>query len=261
LHARGNAVEYLRAGGSGQLGEFLRAPRRIATAARVRQHQQRAFAFAIAFEERVQNVRLGISGTFGAGSGRRFLGCRFAMRVAIGHLDVAAGHHGRDRMLVNHLADLVAQQYHELVERFDRALQFDPVDQINRDRYMLAAQSVQKRILQGLALGHDLAPRNFIRPLVVGLLRTGARFHADRPSSISFCRSSAYVAGARPRNNPTALAATSPEPAPSGSNTRASTSPRSQVSWRLASWLVAKIARARNSCASVAPCRCCHAWR
>ncbi len=43
----------------------------------------------------------------------------------------ANGHHCRDRVLIDHLADGVFQKDNELVERLDRALQFDPVDQID----------------------------------------------------------------------------------------------------------------------------------
>ena len=40
-------------------------------------------------------------------------------------------HDCRDRVFVNHLADGVFQQDNELVERLDRALQFDTVDQVD----------------------------------------------------------------------------------------------------------------------------------
>ncbi|MOA66887.1 hypothetical protein D3C78_1938090 [compost metagenome] len=55
--------------------------------------------------------------------------------------------HGRNRVLVDHLADGVLQQHHELVERFDRALQLDPVDQIDRNRDLFFSQGVQVRVL------------------------------------------------------------------------------------------------------------------
>src|SRR5688572_4575749 len=97
------------------------------------------------------------------GSGRGFLarhlaGRRSGMTVA-GHLgatdaDVARRHDGRDRVLVDHLADRVAQQHDELVERLDGALQLDAVDEVDRDRDALAPQRIEERILQGLALGH-----------------------------------------------------------------------------------------------------------
>src|SRR6185437_15557173 len=69
-------------------------------------------------------------------------------------LDRTAGHHGRNGVLVHHLADLVAQQHHELVERLDDTLQLDAIDEINRNRHALAAQGIQERILQRLAFGH-----------------------------------------------------------------------------------------------------------
>jgi hypothetical protein len=54
---------------------------------------------------------------------------------------------GRDSVLVNHLADSVLQQNDELVERLDRALQFDTVYQIDRNPDLLFTQSVQVRVL------------------------------------------------------------------------------------------------------------------
>src|SRR3546814_15292062 len=79
-----------------------------------------------------------------------------AVLVVSGRLDVAATgshahvarrHHGRDGVFVDHLADGVAQQHHELVEGLDRALQLDAVDQVDRHRHALAPQRVQERIL------------------------------------------------------------------------------------------------------------------
>jgi len=45
--------------------------------------------------------------------------------------------HCRDSVLVNHLADGVFQQDHELVKRLDRALQLDTVDQIDGNPHFL----------------------------------------------------------------------------------------------------------------------------
>ena len=61
-------------------------------------------------------------------------------------------------MLVNHLGDGVAQQNHVLIERLDLALQFNPVDEIDGHRNMLATQGVEKWILQELAfiVAHDI---------------------------------------------------------------------------------------------------------
>ena len=61
-------------------------------------------------------------------------------------------------MLVNHLGDGVAKQDHVLVERFDLTLKLDAVDQINRNRNMLATQGVEKWVLQKLAfvIAHDI---------------------------------------------------------------------------------------------------------
>src|SRR5690606_12999422 len=72
----------------------------------------------------------------------------------------AVGNHGRDGVLVDHLADRVLEQHHELVERLDLPLQLDAVHQKNRYRDVLLAQGVQKRVLQRLPflLAHNSAP-------------------------------------------------------------------------------------------------------
>jgi hypothetical protein len=44
-------------------------------------------------------------------------------------MHVARRNDRRDRVFVYHLADIVFQQYHELVERLDLALQLDSVNQ------------------------------------------------------------------------------------------------------------------------------------
>jgi hypothetical protein len=61
-------------------------------------------------------------------------------------------------MFINHLGDGVTQQNHILIERLDLALQFNPVDEIDGDRNMLATQGVEKGILQELAfiVAHDI---------------------------------------------------------------------------------------------------------
>jgi hypothetical protein len=50
-------------------------------------------------------------------------------------------------MLVDHLGDGVAKQYDVLIERFDMPLQFDTVDQIDRDWNVLFSQGIQKWVL------------------------------------------------------------------------------------------------------------------
>ena len=61
-------------------------------------------------------------------------------------------------MFVNHLRHGIAKQNHILIEGFDLPLQFDPIDEINRNRNMLATQGVEKWILQELAfiIAHDI---------------------------------------------------------------------------------------------------------
>ena len=63
------------------------------------------------------------------------------------------GHDGRDGVLVDHLSHGVFKQDHVLIERLDVALQLDAIDQVNRDRDVLAPQNIQKRILKGLTFG------------------------------------------------------------------------------------------------------------
>src|SRR5688572_19943664 len=101
-----------------------------------------------------------VSGLFGLVRTLGLAAVLGGLHVAAARADahVARGHDGGDRVLVDHLADGVAQQDHELVERFDRALQLDAVDEVDRDRHAFAAQRVQERILQGLALGHGCFP-------------------------------------------------------------------------------------------------------
>jgi hypothetical protein len=62
--------------------------------------------------------------------------------MAIADAYIAAGHHGGDGVFIDHLAHLIAQQYHELIEGFDRALQLNAIDQVDGDRYALTAQCV-----------------------------------------------------------------------------------------------------------------------
>ena len=61
-------------------------------------------------------------------------------------------------MLVDHLGHSVAKQNHVLIERFDLALQFDPVDEINRNRNVLSTQGIEERVLKKLTfvIAHDI---------------------------------------------------------------------------------------------------------
>ena len=73
-------------------------------------------------------------------------------------VDGPSGDDGGDGVLVDHLGDCVSQQDHVLIKGLDLTLQLDAVDQINRHRYMLAAQCVEKGILQKLTfvIAHDI---------------------------------------------------------------------------------------------------------
>ena len=75
-------------------------------------------------------------------------------------------------MFVNHLRHRVAKQHDILIERFDLALQFDPVDEINRHGNMLATQGVEKWVLQKLTfiIAHDIFRVQKLRELKVTTL-------------------------------------------------------------------------------------------
>ena len=61
-------------------------------------------------------------------------------------------------MFVDHLRDGVAQEDNVLIERLDLALQFDPVDEINRNRNVLSTQGIEERVLKKLTfvIAHDI---------------------------------------------------------------------------------------------------------
>jgi hypothetical protein len=162
------------AGRTRQLAEFLQRER-IVLARRLRLQQQRALAFSRSFEQRKSPssesvwMRPGTADSSAAPDraasprsgpfvGRRVNRRRGVRHMVVGTADahVARRHDRRDRMLVDHLADRIAQQHDELVERFHRSLQLDAIDQIDRNRHALTPQRVQKRILQRLPLGHGL---------------------------------------------------------------------------------------------------------
>jgi hypothetical protein len=50
-------------------------------------------------------------------------------------------------VLVDHLGHGVAEEDDILVERFDLALELDAVDEVDRDRNVVLAEEVQKRVL------------------------------------------------------------------------------------------------------------------
>eukprot|EP01136_Pigoraptor_vietnamica_P011500 Opistho-1_new@50419 len=89
------------------------------------------------------------------GSGSR--SGRFARAFGSVEVHRTAWHHGRDRVLVDHLGHGIAQQDHVLVEGLDMPLQFDAVDQVDGHRHMFLAQQIQEGILQELAfVAHDM---------------------------------------------------------------------------------------------------------
>jgi hypothetical protein len=68
-------------------------------------------------------------------------------RLGRGEVHRPTRHDGGDGVLVDHLGHGVAQQHDVLVERFDLALQLDAVDEVDRDRHVLASQRVQEGVL------------------------------------------------------------------------------------------------------------------
>ena len=76
-----------------------------------------------------------------------FLAVFLIALALVRNTDRARRDDGRNRMLVDHLVDAVAQHYSELIEGFDLPLQFDPVHQENRRWNSFSAQDVQERIL------------------------------------------------------------------------------------------------------------------
>jgi hypothetical protein len=69
----------------------------------------------------------------------------------------ASGHYGGNRMLVDHLSHGIAEQYHVLVKRFNLALKFDAIHQVNGNGHVFPAQCIEERVLQELAfIGHDI---------------------------------------------------------------------------------------------------------
>ena len=75
-----------------------------------------------------------------------------------GKLHAARWHYGRDRMLVDHLADRIAQQHDELIERLDVALKLDAVDEKDGNRHPLLPEHIEEWVLQRLSLAHCSSP-------------------------------------------------------------------------------------------------------
>ena len=77
-------------------------------------------------------------------------------------------------MLVHHLGHRIPQLNHVLVKRLDLPLELDTIHQINGDGHVLAAQCVQKRVLEELPfVAHDILR-------VQKLIRCG-RYHMELP--------------------------------------------------------------------------------
>jgi len=145
VDARRQRADDARARRARELAKLIESGR-VCTARLVRLQEQRAFAFSGSFEQRELLGRFARIGR----RGRR-------ARQAFGpDADVARRHYGRYGVLVDHLADGIAQQHDELVERLHRALQLDAVDEIDRHRHTFTPQRIQKWILQRLPLGHGL---------------------------------------------------------------------------------------------------------
>jgi hypothetical protein len=145
LDARGQLPDDARAGRARELAKLIESDW-VSAARLLRLQEQRAFAFSGSFEQRELLVML-------ARIGRRGRRARDTFGT---DADIARRHYGRYGVLVNHLADGIAQEHDELVERLNRTLQFDAVDEVDRHRHAFTPQRIQKRILQRLPLGHGL---------------------------------------------------------------------------------------------------------
>jgi hypothetical protein len=133
----GDAAQDLGTSRLDQLSELFGSAYRVALPARMREDDDSTVAFLLTIKQSESTFRLG--GSNG--------GVAMAV-VTIANAYIAAGHYGRDGVFVDHLADLVAQQHHTLIERLDRPLQLDAVDEVDGDRNAFTTQSVKKRILQ-----------------------------------------------------------------------------------------------------------------
>ena len=60
-------------------------------------------------------------------------------------------HHGRNGVLVHHLSDRVSKQNDILIKGLNVPLQFDAIDEVDRDRDMFLAKKVEERVLKKLA--------------------------------------------------------------------------------------------------------------
>ena len=72
-------------------------------------------------------------------------------------------------MLVDHLRDRVLEQDDILIERFDLPLQFDAVDEINRNLDMLLGARVQERVFVAFALYCSFLLLRFVEEASRGL--------------------------------------------------------------------------------------------
>jgi hypothetical protein len=146
VDARGQRADDARARRACKLAKLIESDR-VGAARLLRLQEQRAFAFSGSFEQRDLLVMLGRLGRHGRGAAGTGFGA---------DADIACRYDRRYRVLVNHLADGIAEQHDELVERLHRTLQFDAVDEVDRHRHALTPQRIQKWILQRLPLGHGL---------------------------------------------------------------------------------------------------------
>ncbi|RMN10882.1 GTPase [Pseudomonas savastanoi pv. glycinea] len=80
-------------------------------------------------------------------SGVTWLGVCAVSVGSAGKANRANRYDGGNGVFVDHLADSILQQNDELVERLDRALQLDTVDQVDRYPDLLFSQGIQVRVL------------------------------------------------------------------------------------------------------------------
>ena len=90
-------------------------------------------------------------------------------------------------MFVNHLRNCIAKQYNVLIKRFNLALELDTVNQINRNRNVLTAKRVKKRILQKKAfvIAHDMFRVQRVEKL--------KQYHSQKPGNVRLGRHLIFV--------------------------------------------------------------------
>ncbi|RMN81584.1 hypothetical protein ALQ52_04413 [Pseudomonas cannabina pv. alisalensis] len=122
-------------GRNGQLLKLLRIFARLSVLT-IQMNENGTFTTTVALKEQGRLL-----------SGVTWLGVRTVSVGSAWQADRTNRYDGGNSVFVDHLADRVLQQNDELVERLDRTLQLDTVDQIDRYPDLLFTQGIQVRVL------------------------------------------------------------------------------------------------------------------